>query len=348
MSSDMDVNISIARVIGDIVVLTVCAVPMLFFHKWVKPYKRGFYCDDESIRYPYLPSTVSRQMLIFIGLVLPIILIILTETYRALRWERKCKNQFKVYRWGNRTVNRFIVRLYVFLGYFFLGVCFNQLMVDVSKYTIGRHRPHFMSICQPNVGWKSCPSDHTYITQFECNGTEKRLIHESMLSFYSGHASFSFYVAAYISLYLRARLYRPIFSRLIIPAIQFFLFFGAAFVAFSRISDYKHHWSDVLVGSIAGTSIGFINALYIAEVFKRREIPPAHDPSCQFGLIPLDSRDVANIEGGIGVDVPIGSSKRPIFASRAIVMNNDVERGNNMEMQNKNPSTTESKTLVHY
>lgn len=43
-----------------------------------------------------------------------------------------------------------------------------------------------------------------------------------------------------------------------------------------------------------------------------------------------------------------GSSKRPIFASRAIVMNNDVERGNNMEMHNKNPSTTESKTLVHY
>lgn len=126
-----------------------------------------------------------------------------------------------------------------------------------------------MSICQPNVGWKSCPGDRTYITQFECNGTEKRLIHEAMLSFYSGHASFSFYVAAFISvirlltffptiilhfqLYLRARLYRPLFSQLIIPAIQFFLFFGAAFVAFSRVSDYKHHWSDVLVGSIAGT-----------------------------------------------------------------------------------------------
>ena len=342
----MPVNISIGRVIGDIVVLVVCAVPMLFFHKWVKPYKRGFYCDDESIRYPYLPSTVSRQMLIFIGLVLPIILIILTETYRTLRWERKCKNQFKVYQCGSRTINRFVVRLYVFLGYFFLGVCFNQLMVDVSKYTIGRHRPHFMSICQPNVGWKSCPSDHTYITQFECNGTEKRLIHESMLSFYSGHASFSFYVAAYISLYLRARLYRPIFSQLIIPAIQFFLFFGAAFVAFSRISDYKHHWSDVLVGSIAGTSIGFINALYIAEVFKRREIPAAHDSACQFGLIPLDARAVASIEEGVGVGVPIGSSSKGpnVFASRAIVMNNDVERGNNMEMHNKSPATTESKT----
>ena len=104
-----------------------------------------------------------------------------------------------------------------------------------------------------------------------------------------------------------------------------------------------------------GTSIGFINALYIAEVFKRREIPPAHDSGCQFGLIPLDSRAVASIEEGIGVDVPISSSKRPVFAARSIVMNNDLEQqrgpasmNNMMEMHNKNPTTTESKTLVHY
>ncbi|VDO39901.1 unnamed protein product [Brugia timori] len=108
-------------------------IPLLIFHKWVEPYKRGFYCDDESIRYPYRPSTVSRQMLIVIGLVVPAILIILTETFRVLIWERKCKNEFQHYRCKRYVIPRLVVRLYVFF----------------AKYTIGRHRPHFIAVCKP-------------------------------------------------------------------------------------------------------------------------------------------------------------------------------------------------------
>uniref|UniRef100_A0A7E4VVS6 AcidPPc domain-containing protein n=1 Tax=Panagrellus redivivus TaxID=6233 RepID=A0A7E4VVS6_PANRE len=311
----MPVDISIPRVICDFVVLVICAIPMLIFQKWVKPYKRGFYCDDESIHYPYRPSTVTRYQLIAIGLTLPVLIIVLTEIYRAVRWERKCAQQFKKYQCGSVTIHRFIVRLYVFLGYFLLGVCFNQLLVDIAKYTIGRHRPHFLDVCKPNVGYANCPTDHKYIVDFNCTGTEKKLVHESQLSFYSGHASFSFYVAFYISLYLRARLYRPIFSRLVVPVIQFSLFLGAAFVSYSRVSDYKHHWSDVLVGVIFGSSTGIIVALWIAEVFKRREIPPAHDASCQFGLIPLDARNVTNIEEGVGVGIP-KPERVPLTANR--------------------------------
>jgi hypothetical protein len=55
--------------------------------------------------------------------------------------------------------------------------------------------------------------------------------------------------------------------------VQFALFGGAAYVAYTRVSDYKHHWSDVLVGAAMGSAIGIINALCIAEVFERREIP---------------------------------------------------------------------------
>jgi len=99
------------------------------------------------------------------------------------------------------------------------------------------------------------------------------LIHESQLSFYSGHSAFSFYAAWYTSFYLQARLYRPLISRLVLPVIQFSLFAGAAFVALTRISDYKHHWSDVLTGAIMGSAIGIVNAIIFANVFQRREIP---------------------------------------------------------------------------
>uniref|UniRef100_A0A1I7WJ74 AcidPPc domain-containing protein n=1 Tax=Heterorhabditis bacteriophora TaxID=37862 RepID=A0A1I7WJ74_HETBA len=168
-----------------------------------------------------------------------------------------------------------------------------------------------------------CDQPDVYITDFVCSGNNSKLIHESQLSFYSGHAAFSFYAAWFTSLYLQARLYRPLFSRLLLPVIQFSLFGGAAYVALTRVSlnklfhvqnihfseinshnliqvsDYKHHWSDVLVGAIMGSAIGIfvannysitvvykLQALFVAEVFKRREIPACSPFGVnEFGLI---------------------------------------------------------------
>ncbi|KAL3084036.1 hypothetical protein niasHT_038222 [Heterodera trifolii] len=284
-------DLSLGRICCDLIVILCLAVPLLIFHEWVKPYKRGFYCDDESIRYPYRPSTVSRQMLIVIGIMVPTMLIMGTELLRSLVWERQCPDEFGMYRYKKYNVHRLIVRFYVFIGYFFLGICFNQLMVDIAKYTIGRHRPHFMDVCKPATQMpirspdggtqmvlkeyrSNCPAEeHSYVTDFECLGDNKYLIHESMLSFYSGHSAFSFYAAWYTALYLQARIYRPLVSKLVLPAVQFALFGGAAFVAYTRVSNYKHHWSDVLVGTLIGSAIGVINAIFIAEVFHRREVP---------------------------------------------------------------------------
>ncbi|KJH50648.1 PAP2 family protein [Dictyocaulus viviparus] len=282
MSAD---TIRISRIACDFLILAVCAIPLLIFHEWVTPYKRGFYCDDETIRYPYRDSTVSRHMLIVVGLLVPTILIVGTEIFRATAWERKCASQFKTYHLKHYSVHRLIVRLYCFIGYFFLGVCFNQLMVDIAKYTIGRQRPHFMDVCRPDIGYLECKNPDLYITNFTCTGSNKNLIQESQLSFYSGHSAFSFYGAWFTSLYLQARLYRPLFSRLLLPVIQFSLFGGASYVALTRVSDYKHHWSDVLVGAIVGSTIGIFVALYVAEVFKRREIPSCGLDSNEFGLI---------------------------------------------------------------
>ncbi len=50
-------------------------IPLLIFHEFVTPYKRGFYCNDDSIRYPYLDSTITRHVLIVIGLVVPSVMV---------------------------------------------------------------------------------------------------------------------------------------------------------------------------------------------------------------------------------------------------------------------------------
>jgi hypothetical protein len=65
-----------------------------------------------------------------------------------LAWERRCADEFGTFRYRKYNVHRLIVRLYVFIGivwtnffktkiflagYFLLGICFNQLMVDIAK-----------------------------------------------------------------------------------------------------------------------------------------------------------------------------------------------------------------------
>lgn len=45
---------------------------VLMFYLFGKPYKRGFFCNDESLYHPFHDSTVTSVMLYVIGLLLPI------------------------------------------------------------------------------------------------------------------------------------------------------------------------------------------------------------------------------------------------------------------------------------
>lgn len=61
-----------------------------------------------------------------------------------------------------------------------------------------------------------------------------------------------------LQLYVQARLVAK-WARLLRPTIQFFLVAFAVYVGYTRVSDYKHHWSDVLVGLLQGALIAVLN-----------------------------------------------------------------------------------------
>lgn len=58
-------------------------------------------------------------------------------------------------------------------------------------------------------------------------------------------------------LYVQARMQGK-WTRLARPTIQFFLVAFALYVGYTRVSDYKHHWSDVLVGLLQGALIAVL------------------------------------------------------------------------------------------
>uniref|UniRef100_A0A4W2DC27 Phosphatidic acid phosphatase type 2/haloperoxidase domain-containing protein n=1 Tax=Bos indicus x Bos taurus TaxID=30522 RepID=A0A4W2DC27_BOBOX len=161
--------------------------------------------------------------------------------------------------------------LYKVVGTFLFGAAVSQSLTDLAKYMTGRLRPNFLAVCDPDWSRVNCSA---YVQVEVCRGSSANVT-ESRLSFYSGHSSFGMYCMVFLALYVQARLCWK-WARLLRPTVQFFLVAFALYVGYTRVSDHKHHWSDVLVGLLQGALVASLTVRYISDFFKAR--PPQHCP----------------------------------------------------------------------
>lgn len=70
---------------------------------------------------------------------------------------------------------------YRVVGVFCFGAACSQLITDIGKYSIGRLRPHFFDICQPDVDCSDASNNFLYIDyeEYTCKGTDAKLLRES-------------------------------------------------------------------------------------------------------------------------------------------------------------------------
>lgn len=269
----------------DLGVLCCVGFPILIFFMIGEPYERGFFCDDESLMHPFHESTVKSWMLYIIGLVLPCTLILITESVQS----KLNKGRSKQLRVGSWDIPPWIVSSYRQIGIFGFGAACSQLTTDIAKYSIGRLRPHFMTLCQPLINGKNCsdPSNlGRYIELFTCQGEANvttRLLKEMRLSFPSGHSSFSAYTMIYCAIYLQSRMTWK-GSKLVRHFLQFLMISLAWYTALSRISDYKHHWSDVLAGSTLGVFCAMIVSNFVADLFVKKDTKEIQVPQPRYEL----------------------------------------------------------------
>lgn len=232
-------------VVLDIVCLILVGLPFAILNLKHSSFQRGFFCNDDSIRYPYKEDTISYELLAAIVIPLSIIIIILGEAL-SVYFNRVQSNGF--------IRNQYVATLYKAIGTFIFGAAASQSLTDIAKFTIGRLRPHFLDVCKPN--WSKINCSAGYIVNFVCEGDPVKSS-EARLSFYSGHSSFSMYCMLFLALYLQSRM-RGDWARLLRPTIQFGLVAVSIYVGLSRVSDYKHHWSDVLIGLIQGAIVAVL------------------------------------------------------------------------------------------
>ncbi|CDI84467.1 lipid phosphate phosphohydrolase 3, putative [Eimeria acervulina] len=268
-----------------------CAACMGAFVIWgivADPPVKGFFCNDTSIRYPLKEETVPANLATIIVIGVPVIIFVAVELLHAFVIDRSSLTSTQLMCF---SVPKMLIDMYLVVGGFAFGLLVNFALANVAKLCIGRLRPHFLAVCQPNWNALQC-TDMTgdlYINSYECRGTDLAAIKEARLSFFSAHSSNSSCAMIYTLIYLQYRLSTsycgPLISSLrqrqrsnskakwawdaataLRPFMQAVLLILCLFIALSRVMDFFHHPTDVLTGLFVGTVIAFYSAFYVSKL----------------------------------------------------------------------------------
>lgn len=248
-------------------------------HELATPFTRGFHCDDETIRYPYRDSTVSSGACYLVGSGINVLLILLVEYLNLAANKNTGANNVGSNR--DNANDSFQVKVYLRNVYcnilvWLFGAITSELLTDITKFSAGRLRPHFIAVCQPVVlngtvetslddYCRQTRNPYEYITRYYCAGDPSKQ-RDTRLSFLSGHSSYSAYSATFAVLYIQSAVD---ISKLGImkPALQVLIISMAFYTGLSRVSDYKHHWQDVLAGLTLGTTVASMVSIYLWPSF---------------------------------------------------------------------------------
>ncbi|CDJ60211.1 lipid phosphate phosphohydrolase 3, putative [Eimeria maxima] len=268
-----------------------CAACLGAFVLWgikADPPVKGFFCNDTSIRYPLKAETVPANLATVIVIGVPVIIFVSVEVLQILVVDRSGPSSVSLV---CCSVPKILADMYLVFGGFAFGLLLNFSLANVAKLCIGRLRPHFLSVCQPNWNALQC-TDTTgdlYVNVYECRGTDLAAIKEARLSFFSAHSSNSSCAMIYALIYLQYRLTRSYYGSLmpslrqrqrsgsraqwawdtataLRPFIQAILLILCLFIALSRVMDYFHHPTDVLTGLFVGTVVAFYSAFYVSKL----------------------------------------------------------------------------------
>ncbi|XP_045452539.1 putative phosphatidate phosphatase [Melitaea cinxia] len=253
---------------------------------WVK-FERGFFCGDETLMFPYKDDTVTVPVLRIVGLGLPIFAFLVCE-WILLRKETDNKRVLRVY------IPAWVRGFYCPLASFAYGACFIELITNIAKNVIGRPRPHFFDLCKPSVDCSSEAWQKRYIqpNEYKCLGENTEKFTDMHMSFLSGHSSWAAFTMFYLAFYLEKRMvWRG--TRVLRHTLQFAAVMLSWFTALSRVSDFKHHWSDVLAGYFVGLTLAVLVWIWGTDIFEPKK---EHKAILQQDLAPLQDIKTYEIE----------------------------------------------------
>ncbi|XBW35702.1 hypothetical protein QEN19_001272 [Hanseniaspora menglaensis] len=200
----------------------------------LKPFERQFYINDLSISHPFTKKQkVSDMQLLIYSAIIPFCIIILYCI--AFRFKRNTNNYYL---------------LWVSVVGLALTLNVTALITNYLKNWFGRPRPDFLSRCSPKSG---TPSNVLVFAKDVCTTHDIEKLYEGFRSCPSGHSSESFAGLGFLYYFLSGQLHvdfpnNNVYRKL----ICFIPLLGATLIALSRTQDYRHHFTDIFLGSFMG------------------------------------------------------------------------------------------------
>lgn len=223
--------------------LTACGLTAYFIliAEHSRPFLRQFKLNDPRIQHPFAEiERVSGLMCLLLAAVVPLVVIAFVCSY---------KHSSRDQAW--HVLNVSVLGL-------FLCIAIDGVVTDVLKAWIGIPRPDFLARCGPAL---KTPLDQ-FVDVSVCTAPlGQRLLQDGMRSMPSGHSLISFAAFGYLCMWLFGQgklallpttkplyLYLGAFSPLMV----------AAYIALSRVQDYRHSFMDITVGSLLGCVVALL------------------------------------------------------------------------------------------
>ncbi|EDW95529.2 uncharacterized protein Dyak_GE19504 [Drosophila yakuba] len=192
----------LARGICDLLIWAALSVACVLLHKMGRPFRRGFFCGDESLSYPNRDDTIGSKVIIAIVLGVPTAVIAVVELFRQLPGGPLREAEGK--RHSCRIAHRLGV-LYRQAMFYLYGLSMVTFTTMLTKLCIGRLRPHFFAVCQPMLpngsGCQDAQNLGRYIDSFTCsnaNMTDYQFKHDVLAGRTLG-VVFAWLTSAYVA-----------------------------------------------------------------------------------------------------------------------------------------------------
>ncbi|KAG8722401.1 hypothetical protein FRC08_002882 [Ceratobasidium sp. 394] len=278
-------------------VVTIVIIGLFYILDSIEGFKRQFSLTDTSIQYTFAEhERVPPFALYMIALVAPAVLMPIVNLLTVRSW----------WDWHNS-----------WLG-LLLGLGTTGSLTQLVKVTVGRPRPDLIDRCQPMSGARDM-SPYGLVSVNICTQTDHARLKDGFRSFFSGHSSLSFAGLGFLSFYLAGKMHlfdeRGHTGKAWIALTPLT---GALLVAISRTMDYRHHWHDVLIGSLVGLALSYFSYRQyypsLASPFSHRPYSPRipRYQQDQAGIPSSDDKTVQNeptSQGGESIELS-GTVKR--------------------------------------
>lgn len=246
-----------------------------------KPYRRGFWCSDESIRYARQEETVDVKELMLLCAGLPFIVILLTEIVASVKVQKLILSKFiKSARRASESGSSFWSRLRSVTYSWFFTLSMTAFITGIIKVQVGRLRPIFYHTCVPDVSCDDPVNQAVYITNYTCTG-DASLDNFIRSSFPSGHTSYTFSSMIFLIYYISKRFNIDRYSdwRYFVSLVQSAFLSIAIYVGLSRIADNIHHWQDVLGGFLIAVVVTLVCIYFLDDSTNFHELKFEPDES---------------------------------------------------------------------